>query len=211
MRSLCLLSLAFSAATLPAYATAEPAAVSTAPAAAVLPLPQKQAPALRLLLKDLNLLLERGGELPQDKLDALAAETERYGAKVREAMGPKMLEDAARREEAARSAGALKALAVFREALQAYYAANGGKYPASPADLVPARLSALPELLPPGHDAPSSAATIIDSQKYDADVAAVVKDSGGWLYFASPASANYGLLLIDCTHRAAGGEEFYKY
>lgn len=186
------------------------AAVQASTAAAVIPLPPERTPALRRLMKDLNLLLQRGGELPPARLNALDEETVKFGEKVREALGREMLEDAARSEEADRAAAAKKALAGLRRALQLYYAANGAKYPASPADLVPAQLPEVPELDLPGHQA-SAAVAVIDSKKYDKDASEAVKDSGGWLYFSSPESSNYGLLLIDCGHRAPGGEEFYKY
>ena len=199
----------------PAAGAAQQTAVSTAAvqastAAAVAELPAERAPALRRLMKDLNLLLERGGEVPPEKLDALAVETKKFNAVLRETLGAEILADLIRREDAERSETAKKILARFRAELQVYYATNGGKYPASPAKLVPDQINSVPALELPGHEA-SAAITLIDSKKFDRDASKAVTDSGGWLYFTAPESANYGLLLIDCSHREPGGEEFYKY
>lgn len=182
--------------------------LSTAPTAA--PLPAWRLPPLRRLTADLDRLIARGGALPPERLDALAAQAAALRLQVREALGPEVIEAAEREEAPARAAAALQTLAAFRKALQAWYAAGGGKYPASPAELAPTALPAVPELHLPGHE-PSSAVRVIDSSKYDKDVPGAVTDSGGWLYFASPDSDNYGLLLIDCRHAAPGGAEFYKY
>jgi hypothetical protein len=185
-----------------------PQAQPAAPAPA--PLPQKYAVAVRAAIKPLALLLERGGEVPQQKLDALAPELDKLAAAVKDTLGPAILADAARKEDLARAEAAKKALQDFRAALQVYYVQNGGKYPKTPADLVPAALPAVPELELPGH-ARTAAVTVIDSKKYDKDIAGAVTDSGGWLYFSNPASANYGLLVLDCRHAEPDGGEFYRY
>lgn len=199
----------------PAAGAAQEAAVSTAAvqastAAAVAALPADRAPALRRLMLDLNLLLERGGGVPPEKLDALAVETAKFNTILRETLGAEILADLIRREDAERAETAKKILARFRAELQVYYATNGGKYPASPARLVPDQITAVPALELPGHEA-SAVITLIDSKKFDKDASKAVTDSGGWLYFTATDSANYGLLLIDCSHREPGGEEFYKY
>lgn len=192
-----------------AVAVSTPAVqLSTAPAA--VPLPAWRVPPLRRLAVELNRLIERGGALPPERLGPIEAQAVLLRQQLREALGREVIEAAEREEEPARAAAALEALAAFRKALRAWYAANGGKYPASTSELVPGLLPAPPELHLPGHE-PSEAVTLIDSKKYDKDVSKAAADSGGWLYFADPGSDNYGLLLIDCTHTHPAGEEFYKY
>ena len=183
--------------------------LSTAPVPG--PLPEWRLPPLRRLSADLDRLARLGWHLPPERLDALAAEATALSARVREALGKDVLAAVEREEAPRRSEEALKTLAAFRSALQAAYAAGGGKYPASPAELAPGRLPAVPELYLPGHE-PSSAVILIDSKKFDKDISKAVTDSGGWLYFAAPESANYGLLLLDCSHQEPGStEEFYKH
>jgi hypothetical protein len=184
-------------------AVAQPAAQQPAPA--VNPQPQKYSGEIRAAVKSLALLLERAAEVPPQKLDELAPELTRFTAKVNETLGQKIISDAAQKEDQARAARAKTALQEFRSALQVYYVQNGGKYPRNPADL-----AGVPELDLPGH-APTTAVTVVDSKKYDKDISGAVTDSGGWLYFGNPASANYGLLIIDCRHREPGGDEFFKY
>lgn len=164
--------------------------------------------------RNLALLLERGGEIAPEKLDALAPELARFNGKLEETLGRDLLADAARREkeldDARRTEAAVKALQAFRSSLQVYYATNGGKYPADPAALAPDSIPAIPELYLPEHGR-TAKITIIDSKKYDDDFARAVTDSGGWLYFSRPDSMNYGLLILDCRHKASGGTEFFKY
>lgn len=203
------------AAQVPAVATAAVQAstaaavqLSTAPVPA--PMPEWRLSPLRRLSVDLDRLARFGWSLPPERLDALAAEAAALSARVREALGRDVLA-AVEREEAPRlSEAAKKTLARFRAELQVYYATNGGKYPASPAKLVPDQINSVPAIELPGHEA-SAAITLIDSKKFDRDASKAVTDSGGWLYFTATDSANYGLLLIDCSHREPGGEEFYKY
>jgi len=205
--------LLLAAAFLPAAAGAEEIILSTPAVHARQPdrqLPQKYSPALRQVMKDLSILLDRGGEIPAEKMDALAAEIGKFDGKVKDALGPDILANEAGRQDAELAEAAKQTLASFRAALQVYYAENGGKYPADPSKLPPETLPAVPQLRLPAH-APSSALTVIDSKKYDNGIAKAVTDSGGWLYFSNPGSGNYGLLVIDCSHRVPGGEEFYKY
>ncbi|OGR62400.1 MAG: hypothetical protein A2X31_01675 [Elusimicrobia bacterium GWB2_63_22] len=195
-------------ATAPVQASTAAVQLSTAPVPA--PLPEWRLSPLRRLSVDLDRLARFGWSLPPERLDALAAEAAALSARVREALGRDVLA-AVEREEAPRlSEAAKKTLARFRAELQVYYATNGGKYPASPARLAPDQIHSVPALELPGHEA-SAVITLIDSRKFDNDASKAVTDSGGWLYFTAPESANYGLLLIDCSHREPGGEEFYKY
>ena len=198
-----------------AAGAAEPAApaASTAPAAAAA-VPPRYAPEVLQVMKHLSLLLERDAEIPPERLDALAPRLAEFDGKVREALGEKILADVARREkeleEKARGESALKTLQSLRATLQVAYAESGGKYPKSPADLAPKYFPALPELWLPGHDR-TAKIKLVDSRKYDGNIAKAVGDSGGWLYFTNPDSANYGMLLIDCTHVGPEGAKFYEY
>lgn len=188
---------------------------TAAPAAAQKP-PRfdSYSPAIQRTMKNLSVLLERGAEVPPERLEALAPELAAFNEKVKEALGPDILAAVARREreleDKERSAKALRTLQAFRAALQVYYGEKGGEYPKSPAQLVPAMLSGVPELLLPEHDR-TSGITVIDSKKYDKDFSRAVTDSGGWLYFSNPGSDNYGLLVLDCSHAEAGGTEFFRY
>lgn len=183
--------------------------VSTAPEAG-----NKYAADIARTIRDLAALLERGAEIPAARLDALAPELKRFEDKVRDALGGDITAELARREQdqedAARAAAAKQALRDLRAALQVYYGDHGGKYPADLAALAPGGLPAIPELYLPGH-ARTSAVKVIDSKAYDKDLAGAVTDAGGWLYFANPGSTSYGLLVINCRHAEAGGQEFYKY
>jgi len=176
--------------------------------------PLKYSPEIRKAARNLALLLERGGEIAPEKLDALAPELARFNKKLEETLGRDLLADAARREkeldDAGRTEAAIKALQDFRTSLQVYYAKTGGKYPADPAALAPDDLPTIPELHLPGHEM-TAKITVIDSKEYDDDLAKAVTDSGGWLYFSGQDSMNYGLLIIDCRHQTPGGAEFHKY
>ena len=219
MKQLILAALVFSAA--PATAQEEvktpgPEANTAPPAAAARPepAPLKYSPELRQAARNLALLLERGAEVPPEKLDALAPELARFNGELEAALGRDLLAEAARREkELADTALAEEAkltLQEFRSSLQVYYVVNNGKYPADPSRLTPGRMNAVPELRLPGHEA-TAKVTVIDSARYDKDFTKAVTDSGGWLYFSNQDSVNYGLLLIDCRHTAPDGTEFFKY
>lgn len=200
-------------------AAAQEAAKATAPAAEAParkpePGPLKYSPEINRAARNLALLLERGGEITLEKLDALAPELTRFNGKIEETLGRDLLAEAARREkeldDARRTEAAMKALQDFRSSLQVYYATTGGKYPADPAALAPDALPAIPELYLPGHEK-TAKIRIIDSRKYDDDFAGAVTDAGGWLYFSGQDSMNYGLLTINCRHRSKDGTEFFKY
>lgn len=169
---------------------------STAPAK-----PKYLPPAeVRQAVYTLNLLAERGGEVPAEKLAAFLPELAKFNSRLEELLGRGLLEDAAARD-------AQDALKNFRNAIQLYYAAFN-KYPENPAALVPGYLQAVPELRLAGH-APSAAVKVTDASR-DGEPAKAAGDSGGWLYFYG-AGANSGLLLIDCTHKDPGGQEFAAY
>lgn len=194
---------------------AKPVAASTeAVTAQKPPAPLKYAPEILRTIKNLSALLERGAEIPLSRLDALAPDLAAFDGKVKEALGKEILADIARREkeldDKERSAAAKKALQAFRAGLQAYYGVKGGEYPREPALLIPAMIREVPELHLPEHKH-TAEVTVVNSKKYDKDLSRAVDDTGGWLYFSSPESDNYGLLLLDCSHTEAGGSEFYKY
>lgn len=174
----------------------------------------KYAPEILQAIKNLTVLAERSSEIPQAKLDALAPEIAVFNHKVKAALGSEILADIARKEkdqdDRIRSAKAKRTLQSFRAALQVYYGDKGGAYPKSPELMVPKEIQAVPEIRLPEHE-PSSKIRIIDSKKYDKDYSKAVSDSGGWLYFSSRDSDNYGLLLLDCSHKEAGGAEFFRY
>ncbi len=187
----------------------------TAPAAAGSPAPAdfKYSAEITGLMKDLSILLERGPEIPPDRMGPLAPEISRLDGLVKTALGAAATEAAPRNEKYAESdAGgkiAEEYLRFLRSALQVYYAANNGKYPKTLSDLVPAQIPALPELYLPGHQR-TDKVIAVNSKKYDKDFSKAVTDSGGWLYFADPSSANYGLLVIDCRHADADGVELFR-
>lgn len=165
--------------------------------------PFKPSPEIRLTALNLALLLERGGEIPQERLAALAPQLAVFNAAAEKALGEELLADAAAEH-------AKKALQKVRTALQVWFGDNGGKYPPDLAALTPSYLPALPELRLPGHPL-TDKVTVITSKKYDAALEKAVGDSGGWLYFSGEESANRGLLVIDCSHKSPAGQEYFKY
>jgi hypothetical protein len=176
--------------------------------------PARLDPALERTGRNLAILAEKYAEIPAERLQRLAPEMERFNAAVREALGEKILAEIAAREKAAdekaRTESALQTLQAFRGALQVYYTQTGGKYPKSPAELAPDSISAVPELHLPGHER-TAAIKIVDSTKFDKDISKAVTGSGGWLYFSSPDSAYYGLLLLDSAHPGPDGLKFLDY
>lgn len=192
-----------------AYAQEAPKTAPPAP-----PANARHYPEILQLMKNLSVLMERGGEIAPESMDALAPELTKLNAKVKDALGDKILAEVAAREKAiedkARTENSLATLRGFRGTLQVYYGDNGAKYPKTPAELAPKYVQSMPELYLPGHDR-TPGVTVIDSKKFDKDISKAVKDTGGWLYFSDPASENYGLLLLDCSHAGPEGMKFYEY
>ncbi len=174
----------------------------------------KYAAEIMRTMSNLSALLEHGAEIPAERMDALAPDLKKFDGKVKDALGKEITEELARREkeqqEQLRAAAAKRALQDVRAALQVWYGDNGGKYPADLAALTPGKIPAIPELWLPGHKK-TAEVRIIDSKKYDKDLSGAVTDDGGWLYFSNPGSSSYGLLVLNCRHTEAGGQEFYKY
>lgn len=123
------------------------------------------------------------------------------------ALPPSAGEDLTRKltdmRDRAGAARAVRDLARLRRALQDFFAAAGGRWPASLEELVPGYLPAIPALDLPGHE-PTAAARYVSGRLHDADLPSAVADTGGWLYFSDPASDNWGLALIDCSHPHGG-------
>jgi hypothetical protein len=165
--------------------------------------PFKPSPEARLAVLNLALLLERGGEIPQERLAALTPQLAAFNTAAEKAIGEDLLAEAAAEH-------AKKSLQKVRTALQVWFGDNGGKYPPDLAALTPSYLAELPELRLPGHPL-TDKVTVINSKKYDAALEKAVGDSGGWLYFSGDESANRGLLVIDCSHRSPAGQEYFKY
>lgn len=165
--------------------------------------PFKASPEARLAALNLALLLERGGDIPQERLAALTPQLAAFNSAVEKALGEELLAGAAAEH-------AKKELQKARTALQVWFGDNGGKYPPDLAALTPSYLPALPELRLPGHPL-TDKVTAITSKKYDADLEKAVGDSGGWLYFSGDESSNRGLLVIDCSHKSPAGQEYFKY
>lgn len=215
MKNLIFCLLIFSTA---AYAqeAAKPGPAGSEAAATEKPQPQqnKYYPEILQTMKNLSVLLERWAEVPQPKMDALAPEMAAFNEKVKNTLGKEMLAEIARKEkeleDKARASSAIKTLQAFRAALQVSYATNGGVYPKTPALLIPSEMQEVPELYLPGHER-TTKITVIDSKKHETDFNKAVTDSGGWLYFSNPASVNYGLLVLDCSHTDAVGMGFSKY
>jgi hypothetical protein len=174
----------------------------------------KNYPEIMQIMKNLSVLMERGAEIPPERMAALAPELSKFNGRVKETLGEKVLADIAAREKAIeekeRTGAALETLRSFRAALQVSYGQNGGRYPKSPAEMVSVNITAVPELYLPGH-ARTDKVTVINSRKHDKDASKAVTDSGGWLYFSDPASVNYGLLLLDCSHYGPEGMAFFEY
>lgn len=174
----------------------------------------KNYPEIMQIMKNLSVLMERGAEIPPERMGLLAPELAKFNGKVKAALGEQILAEIAAREkeieDKARTDNALANLRAFRTTLQVYYGESGGRYPKDPADMVAKSINAVPTLYLPGHGQ-TNRITIIDSKKYDKDASKAIKDTGGWLYFSDPGSVNYGLLMLDCSHEAPEGGKFFDY
>jgi len=163
-------------------------------------------------LKHLSALLSKNPGVDQAELDSVAGEIVKLDARVKNLLGPNLIREAEARENElmgkARIVRAKEALAETREALMLYYGDLEGRYPATPAELIPKYMPTAPELELPGH---SKTAAVEMTDSTEADIAGAVTDTGGWLYFANPRSQNFGMLALNCTHKDAKGVELHKY
>ena len=151
-------------------------------------------------------VLARQDRLGPEKFERALADIAELNEKLIKLLGPGALSEIEAEETAAKAAAEAEpaaapeaALAEIRRALQTYYGDHNAVFPKSLSELVPAYLSALPRLHLAGHKLTGDTA-LVDSKEYDSDPAAAVTDSGGWLYFSSTQSANWGMLTIDCSH-----------
>jgi len=163
----------------------------------------------------LSAMLERQEKLDPKKLKKTAGEITGLNKRLKELLGPGIISELEAAEEKQRdkalAASAKLSLASVRSALQIYYGDHNGDFPKTLEALVPDRLKQLPELQVPGHEK-TGRVTVLDTKRYDSDLGAAITDSGGWLYFSSPDSLNFGMLVIDCSHKEPGRDfEWYKY
>ena len=209
--------LAFSA--LPVMAAEGPDAEQTAStqpvtaAAAPLPAaPPRYSVEILSALKHLSALLRKGPLVDQKGLDSLALEISGLDGRITELLGPAIILELEKEEGEllyrAQLAAARAELQGMRTFLLAYYSDTGGKYPGTPAELVPAYIPAVPELELPWHAKTGGLALIGGTA---AEPAEAVTDTGGWLYFNEPKSDSFGMLLLNCSHRDGKGVELYKY
>ncbi|MHB2026776.1 MAG: type II secretion system protein [Elusimicrobiota bacterium] len=94
-------------------------------------------------------------------------------------------------------------LGSVRSAMNIYYGDMQGVYPQQIVDLTIAGkyLSAMPVAkTPPYHDNSSA----------EVDASAVT-DAGGWFFDNAPADANYGAVMVNCTHTDAAGDVWDTY
>ena len=150
-----------------------------------------------LLCRDLNAAIDE--ELAGAKLSvpSAAAEAPRQEA-----------EPAASAGTSGNETAALAALSEVRKALEAYKAKEG-KYPKSLTKLAPKYISRIPEISAADHPATREVLEI-NSSDYDDTPFQAITDTGKWLYFTDKKSKLYGRLLIDCSHKGAGGAELYQ-
>lgn len=188
---------------------APPQISTTAPSAAEQP---RHAREIMSALKHLSALLARSSRVDQRELDGTAADIIRLDDRLKLLLGPDLLreleEEDLRLRSKTLSDRAKEELAAARSAVILYYGDLEGKYPAAPAELIPAYLPAMPELELPGH-ARTSAVEVTDYE--GADIRAAVTDAGGWLYFAGPKSPYFGMLALNCSHKDDTGLELYNY
>ena len=169
----------------------------------------------RQAVKYLSAIPSKQDRLAPEKLDEAAKDIINLNEKLQALLGPEILKEIDADEKALfekeQGAFAKGSLALVRSALQIYYGDHNGVFPDDLAGLIPGYLEAIPDLQLPGHTK-TGKITVIDSKKHDNDLVPAITDSGGWLYFSSTDSINFGMLLIDCSHKAPGTDlEWYKY
>lgn len=179
-----------------------PAATGDAPPLALQP---GQAGIILSAREHLSALLSRGALLNPKELDSVLAETAALDIRITTLLGPAILNELETRRK---ERGAETELRSLRALLIAYYGDNEGKYPASPKELIPKYLADIPELELPDH---ARTAEVKLNSDPGATPEKAVTDSGGWLYFSNPASPNFGMLIMNCSHKNGNGHEYYKY
>lgn len=138
--------------------------------------------------------LRHGAPPPADDSEAAAPPVPAVDAKI--AAAANAMGSIARRA----AEGSAKArLGSLRAGLAIRYGDAEGEYPADLDALVPKYADAIPRLQLPGHDATNAVVVVTDAK--GGSIAPYVRDTGGWLYFASPRNSKlHGTLVIDCAH-----------
>jgi len=197
---------------LPAVAAAEIATSSAAAVQAAVRKPPRYSLEILSALKHLSALLSKNSLVDQKGLDAVVREMIALDARVTDLLGPDIIKQLEEQEkeiaDKARIAAAKADLRKMRALLMGYYSDADNSYPATPAELVPKDIAAVPELELPRH---ARTAAITLTGDAGPDPAKAVADTGGWLYFNDPKSANFGMLVLDCSHKDGEGVELYKY
>ena len=187
-----------------ATAGIEAAAKASDSAPAALELPPEQAATIRSATQHLSALISKWALLDPKELEVVLTEAAALDVRITDLLGPVVMSDL---EEKRKEQLAQTELQGIRSLLIAYYGDNEGAYPKTPEELIPKYLAAIPELELPYHTRTEAIELNADA---GADMAKAVTDSGGWLYFANPASANFGMLTLNCSHKDRKGDEFYR-
>ena len=133
------------------------------------------------------------------------------------APGPTSLEGAGAAARAAldssREERTKKALGELRAALSIYYGDHEGVYPASPAELVPRHIRAIPTAVLPGTGHAPSARVAVSKEDIQDQAAfeRAVGDTGGWIYIGNPRSPLYGTIHVDSHRKDSRGVEWWMY
>jgi hypothetical protein len=185
-------------------AAAAEAQISTAAPAAPA-LSPGQTGTLLTALRHISALLSKGALLDPKEFNRMLAEIAALDTRVTTLLGPVMISELEERDKEQRAKTELLRL---RSLLIAYYGDTEGVYPATPQELVPKYLTSLPEVELSSHVITNFIELNADP---GSDTKKAVTDAGGWLYFNNPASANFGMLILNCSHRDGRGNEFSDY
>lgn len=99
------------------------------------------------------------------------------------------------------------ALASLRAAAGVYFGDAEGSYPADLAALAPKHIDKIPAIEIGGHRKTNRVTVITKAAGESGE--AYLKDTGGWLYFATPDNAQLnGTVLLDCKHKDLAGKAF---
>ncbi|MFA5138196.1 MAG: hypothetical protein WC728_03105 [Elusimicrobiota bacterium] len=103
-------------------------------------------------------------------------------------------------------------LASLRSAVLLYFRESDGLFPKDLAQLVEngKYLRSIPAIEVGGHSRTASV-RLLNPVRDQEDLDSQVADTGGWLYVSDPVSPVAGTVLIDCTHPAPDGVQWYKH
>jgi len=91
-------------------------------------------------------------------------------------------------------------LGALRASTSIFYGDTEGNYPATLDALVPKHVEAIPSIEVGGHAKTNKVSVITEA--FGKSGEAYVRDTGGWLYFATPDNPDLnGTVLIDCNHK----------